>query len=908
MPVPDIEKLVRIVFAGDDSALGQTISNVGSGMDRLAGNINKATQPLADFTDTVLKVDAVLAGVAAGALVVATTQAGRFGDSFNEIATLIEAPTSALEGFKLDVLDYSRDSGAALNEITSATYNIISATGDWEGALQRLTVAEQLNTAGKGTLNDTAKILSTSMNAYGASTNDAADYADVLFTTVKVGVTTLEELSSGLGSVTGLAANAGVPFDDLSASVGALTGTVGDTSLAVTQIKSLLTAIIAPSDGAAKAAERLGIEFNKQTLEAMGLEKFLKMVFEATGGNADIMKELIPRVEGVNAALVLGQDASGKYAAAMEQMENRAGAVANAYSTMADNFAETNQRIINNLQATLIQVGTPLLDEWGALADAIVNIFKGVSVGFDTGAFDPLINFIEKTATEITAYFEGVADALPEALAGINWDDFIKALDDLVETGKTVLNGLFGGLDLTRPADLEKAIQKVIDTFENWIRLTEGIIEGLAPFIQKLVELASGFSEVDGETVRGAGTIAGWGKAINLVSGFIPNLTAPLKLLSASIGLLSVTQIPALVKAFGTIGPALSVPLAALAPLAALFGTFAALTPDTGIGTWLRENSTLFNSFANFVDKTVLSLGGFDTKQIETMEIQASQTQALGKLMVEYANLTAEIEKVPEQKEISIDSKVDDALIDFFTDIDQLTWNLQNIDGYELEIKADTSQAQTELEKISDWNTIFVEGGEPILIPVSVDSEGAEAAAQAAKDKIDEKLPSEKIMEIELQGEIDIQLEKIKTAAETVQTAMEWKAKIDIAEIEAETEKLVQLSGDISSMFQSAGDVMSDAFGILASLDPHAPGWNLVSRILEEESKRRQLLLEKEIELTDAQIRMMDARIKAIDEGGGLITIKADGVYPTLELVLHEIIELAQIRANEEGLVGLFGV
>ena len=97
----DLEKIVRIVFAGDDSQLAQTINSVGSGMDRLAGNVERATQPLADFTDSVLRIDAVLAGLAAGALVLVTTQAGRFGDSFNEIATLIDAHQRRLNNLEL---------------------------------------------------------------------------------------------------------------------------------------------------------------------------------------------------------------------------------------------------------------------------------------------------------------------------------------------------------------------------------------------------------------------------------------------------------------------------------------------------------------------------------------------------------------------------------------------------------------------------------------------------------------------------------------------------------------------------------------------------------------------------------------------------------------------------------------
>jgi hypothetical protein len=50
------------------------------------------------------------------------------------------------------------------------------------------------------------------------------------------------------------------------------------------------------------------------------------------------------------------------------------------------------------------------------------------------------------------------------------------------------------------------------------------------------------------------------------------------------------------------------------------------------------------------------------------------------------------------------------------------------------------------------------------------------------------------------------------------------------------------------------------------------------------------------------------ARTDALNRGDGMITINATGLEPELELVLHKIIELTQIKANEEGLAFLLGV
>jgi len=78
--------------------------------------------------------------------------------------------------------------------------------------------------------------------------------------------------------------------------------------------------------------------------------------------------------------------------------------------------------------------------------------------------------------------------------------------------------------------------------------------------------------------------------------------------------------------------------------------------------------------------------------------------------------------------------------------------------------------------------------------------------------------------------------------------------------------------------------------------------------LLEEESRHRAELLTMEKELTAAQVDYLQARTENLQKGGGLVTIEANNIEPELQLVLHRIIELTQIAANEQGLEFLIGV
>ena len=80
-----------------------------------------------------------------------------------------------------------------------------------------------------------------------------------------------------------------------------------------------------------------------------------------------------------------------------------------------------------------------------------------------------------------------------------------------------------------------------------------------------------------------------------------------------------------------------------------------------------------------------------------------------------------------------------------------------------------------------------------------------------------------------------------------------------------------------------------------------------IMNLIKQETERRNELLEMQRNLAEAEIAFLEAKTRAIEAGEGLITISAEGVYPELELVLFKIIELAQIKANEEGLEYLLG-
>jgi TP901 family phage tail tape measure protein len=251
----DLEKTVAIIFEGDDR-IGKTVTNLGSQLDTIANKTATATQPLADLAESAIKLELALAGLVLGGLAFAVTKAGEFSDSFNEISTLFETSDENVNNFKEAIIDYSKTSTQSLDDINESVYNAISAGEDYTTALDLLREAEKLGIATKSTLNESISILKPTMNAFGVETDKAGDFADILFTTIATGKTTLGELEPVLANVTGIAAAGGVNFADLGAAIAGLTASGAPTNQAITQIKSALTNILAPTE--AQTTEFLG--------------------------------------------------------------------------------------------------------------------------------------------------------------------------------------------------------------------------------------------------------------------------------------------------------------------------------------------------------------------------------------------------------------------------------------------------------------------------------------------------------------------------------------------------------------------------------------------------------------------------------------------------------------------------
>lgn len=305
----------------------------------------------------------ILATAVLGSLVAATRAAAAFEQRMAEVGTLLSGEsTKAVEGLSEQILALSKRLPKTADDLGSGLYQVLSAgiqdTGD---AFRVLEVAAKAGVAGITDTNTSVTALTAVMNAYGLTAQDAERVTDVFFQTVKDGVITFPELAQNIGEVANSAALAGVSLESLGAAIATMTKRGVNAAETVTSLNRILLSIVSPQQDAADAARQLGVDWSVTHLRAVGLVGIMQELQEATGGNVEVLNQIVPDIRSFRAAAVLAGTGAADFRTEMERMRGSTGTTEEAFNKMRGTAANLWQLWKNKLNVVLIEAGSKLL-------------------------------------------------------------------------------------------------------------------------------------------------------------------------------------------------------------------------------------------------------------------------------------------------------------------------------------------------------------------------------------------------------------------------------------------------------------------------------------------------------------------------------------------------------------------
>ncbi|MCZ9840581.1 phage tail tape measure protein [Brachyspira hyodysenteriae] len=303
----------------------------------------------------------IAAGTTAFAL--ATKKAADFDNGMREVLTLL--PKLSNEGFeslKQETLAFSKEIGKVPEEVVPALYQSLSAGVPRENVFEFLKTAGKAAIAGVAELETSVDGLTSVTNAYGTEVLNANRASDIMFQTLKLGKTDFTQLSKSLFNVIPTASALGVKFEDIGAAIAVMTAQGTPTSVATTQIRQALVELNKEGSTTDKTFREIAGKSFKEFIEQGGtLQEALQMLAEKADKSGKDISSMFSSVEAANAALALSGKNASKFKDALDQMNNSAGATAEAFKKIDDGPARQFEKIKAELSSLVVELGNSLL-------------------------------------------------------------------------------------------------------------------------------------------------------------------------------------------------------------------------------------------------------------------------------------------------------------------------------------------------------------------------------------------------------------------------------------------------------------------------------------------------------------------------------------------------------------------
>ena len=232
-----------------------------------------------------------------------------------------------------------------------------------------------------------ADAVTTILNAYKMSAEEAGTVSDQLFTTVRLGKTTFGELGASIAQVAPIAAAYGISIDQVLGAVASLTKQGTPTAQAMTQIRA--------------AIQGTAGELGDAAFQGRTFQEALQLINEKAGGSASKMKEMLGTDEGLAATLALTGKNAKSAASDLGELQNSLGATEAAFEKMKDAADNQLTLLANNVQAYLRPLGEKILKEVSDIAKAFNEAFENNDI---EGTISNLESLVKNAAGAFLSY------------------------------------------------------------------------------------------------------------------------------------------------------------------------------------------------------------------------------------------------------------------------------------------------------------------------------------------------------------------------------------------------------------------------------------------------------------------------------------------------------------------------
>lgn len=449
----------------------RTTTNLERGFSRVSSLLSRRV---------VLAVTGVVAAfVGFRAIKRSVVQAREFGVEMAQVAVIAPDAADGVARLREEVLGLAVAQNQSQTALASGLFQTITAgITDQTDATVLLTNATKLARVGNTEVTKTVDVLTTAVNAYKLEADATAGVSDVLFRTVQVGKTNIDELASSIGKILPLANNLGVGFKEVSAAVAALTLQGFSTSEAVTLLGQVFQGLLKESKPIDAIMQTIGKRFDVTSVGAKGLRNTLVDLSEAIENDPVKASEVLGgRLQRLIGFLGLTGQNLVLFDRALAGVGQSAGVVDQKLELIQRSVGEETTSALNGLRVAAVDLGTEIL------------------TGFDegirsAGGFEEVASDARDVVREIAPYVRDLAKDFVEWFGEVEVgsdgvEKLAKRLNVAVQFGQ-----LFGRVLFEAGSLAASGIEGLLSQVEGFI----DYIESLDPAQDRISDLQQGIA------------------------------------------------------------------------------------------------------------------------------------------------------------------------------------------------------------------------------------------------------------------------------------------------------------------------------------------------------------------------------------------------------------------------------
>ncbi len=497
----DIFKLVGSIFIKNEDA-NKEIDKTSKKASDLAKTVGNAVSNAGTKITSIGKALAPVSLAVGGALTASVKGASDFQNSIAKVSTLIDTSEVSVSDLSKTFLDLSNETGKSATELAEAGYQALSASVPIEKLGTFTKEATNLAKVGFTQASTAVDVMTTAINAYGLSADDANKISNNLVKTQNLGKTTVDELAYSMGKIIPTASSMNVNLDNLSAVYVSLTKQGIATAEATTYANSMFNEL--GDSGTIVGGilkDKTGKSFQELMASGMSVAEVLHITKDYANETGTNFNELWGSAEAGKSAIALLNGGVDEFNGTVATMADGTDVVAEGLEKLETPSVKV-QKALNRAKNSGIELGTSFMSALAPTIDKVCGVVEKATTWFNS--------LDDKTKTMIATIMSVVAVASPvlivggKLLSGVG--SFITKLPKLVSKVKNVAGGfskLFGILKanpiilvITLIAGLVAGFIHLWNTSEEfrnfWINLWNNIKEIVSTCVDAVVGFFTG--------------------------------------------------------------------------------------------------------------------------------------------------------------------------------------------------------------------------------------------------------------------------------------------------------------------------------------------------------------------------------------------------------------------------------